>query len=547
VDVCDIAVQKASSIISATAQHLSYKKVQMSRITAFPVIAFAVLTTSCATLPPLEGRISTTALTDTAETRLGRAVAAGVAANPGKTGIHPLFKARDAFASRALLAAHAEKSLDVQYYIWHGDRVGYLLFEELLKAAERGVRVRLLLDDINTGGLDSTIAVLDAHPNLEVRLYNPVAQRGVRVLNFITDFARVNKRMHNKSFTADNQVSIVGGRNIGNEYFAAGEGVAFIDLDVIAVGPAVRDVSSQFDLYWTSPSAYPAASLVGLPGPDDAATLDAKFKSTRSDPEAVTYLEALRTTTIVRDALERRLVFEWATTRLVRDDPAKTLDTTARTDILLFPELVRTIGRPEKTFDLISPYLVPGDGGTAALVAAAGRGVKVRILTNSLAASDVAAVHAGYAKRREDLLRAGVQLFELKPTAEGESRDEKSRDEKSRVGSSSSSGLHAKTFAVDSSRAFVGSFNFDQRSARLNTEMGLVIESPTLAQRLAEFFDTVVPFAAYEVRLASDGRSLEWIERTGSEVKRYDIEPETRWFRRFRVDFMSILPIEWLL
>ena len=251
----------------------------MSRISALAVIALAALTTSCATLPPLEGRISTTALTETADTRFGRATAADVAANPGKTGIYPLSKARDAFAARALLAAHAEKSLDVQYYIWHGDRVGYLLFEELLKAAERGVRVRLLLDDINTGGLDPTIAVLDAHPNVEVRLYNPVARRGVRVLNFVTDFARVNKRMHNKSFTADNQVSIIGGRNIGNEYFEAGEGVAFIDLDVIAIGPAVRDISNQFDLYWNSPSAYPAASLVGAPGPDDAATLDEKFKS----------------------------------------------------------------------------------------------------------------------------------------------------------------------------------------------------------------------------------------------------------------------------
>ena len=513
----------------------------MRRIPALLVIALAALT-SCATLPPLEDRTVTTALTDTADTRYGRAVAADVAANPGKSGIYPLFKARDAFAARAHLAAHAEKSLDVQYYIWHGDRVGYLLFEDLLKAAERGVRVRLLLDDINTGGLDPMIAVLDAHPNFEVRLYNPVAQRGVRVLNFITDFARVNKRMHNKSFTADNQVSIVGGRNIGNEYFEAGEGVAFIDLDVIAIGPAARDISNQFDLYWNSPSAYPAARLIGPPGPDDAATFAAKFKSTRSDPEAVAYLEALRTTTIVQDALARRLVFEWATTRLVRDDPAKTLDTTARTDILLFPELMRVIGRPEKTFDLISPYLVPGDGGTAALVAAAGRGVKIRILTNSLAASDVGAVHAGYAKRREALLRAGVQLYELKPTAERDARDEKSR-----VGSSSSSGLHAKTFAVDRSRIFVGSFNFDQRSARLNTEMGLVIDSPKLAERLAEFFDTVVPFAAYEVELATDGHSLQWIERTGSEVKRYGTEPETRWLRRLGVDFMSILPIEWLL
>src|SRR5687768_6401986 len=194
----------------------------MSRIIRLAAIALFALLSACSTLPSLESRMTTTALTDTADTRLGRAVAESVAANPGKSGIHPLFKARDAFAARALLAAHAEKSLDVQYYIWHGDRVGYLLFEELLKAAERGVRVRLLLDDINTGGLDAAIAVLDAHPNLDVRLYNPLKQRGARVLNFITDFARVNKRMHNKSLTADHQVSIVGGRNIGNEYFEAG-------------------------------------------------------------------------------------------------------------------------------------------------------------------------------------------------------------------------------------------------------------------------------------------------------------------------------------
>ena len=179
----------------------------MSRIIAFVVVALAALLAGCATLPSLESRTATTALTDTAETRLGRAVAAGVAANPGKTGIHPLFKPHDAFAARALLAAQAEKSLDVQYYIWHPDQVGYLLFEALLRAAERGVRVRLLLDDINTRGLDPIIAVLDAHPNVDVRLYNPLVQRGARALNFMTDFERVNRRMHNKSFTVDNQVT----------------------------------------------------------------------------------------------------------------------------------------------------------------------------------------------------------------------------------------------------------------------------------------------------------------------------------------------------
>ena len=227
---------------------------------------------------------------------------------------------------------------------------------------------------------------------------------------------------------------------------------------------------------------------------------------------------------------------------MVYDDPAKTLDTTGRTDVLLFPELVRTIGRPQKTFDLVSPYFVPGADGTAALGALAKSGVKVRILTNSLAASDEKSVHAGYAKRRQDLLLAGVQLYELKPTAANESREGDVR-----LWASSSSALHAKTFAVDDSRIFVGSFNFDQRSSLLNTEMGLVIDSPPLAQRLAEFFDADVPRLAYEVHLRPDGRGLEWIERTASGEKRYETEPGTSWFLRRRVDMLSILPIDWLL
>ena len=351
------------------------------------------------------------------------------------------------------------------------------------------MRVRLLLDDLNTGGLDPTIAALDAHPNIEVRLYNPLVQRGARMLNFLTDFGRVNRRMHNKSFTVDNQVSVVGGRNIANEYFGAGSGVVYADLDVIAVGAAVREVSKEFDLYWNSPSAYPAASFVGAPGPDGAADLEARFAATRADPESVAFIEAARTTSVVRDLLGGQLALEWTHAQVVYDDPAKTLDTTDRTDVLLFPELVRTIGRPEKTLDLISPYFVPGEEGTAALVTQAGKGVKVRIFTNSLASSEASVVHAGYAKRREDLLRAGVRLYEIKSTAAREARDDKIK-----FGSSSSAALHAKTFAVDRSRIFVGSFNFDQRSARLNTEMGLVIDSPTFARQLAERFDTPRPW-----------------------------------------------------
>ena len=245
------------------------------------VIAVALGVTGCASLPPLEGRVETRALANTGETHLAKSVAPLAAAHPGKTGIHALPNPLDAFAARVLLAAAAEKSLDVQYYIWHGDQTGYLLFDALWRAAERGVRVRLLLDDNNTKGLDEVIAALDAHPNIEVRLYNPFVHRGSRMLNFLTDFARVNRRMHNKSFTADNQATIVGGRNVGNEYFGAGEDVLFADLDVLAVGPAVQEVSDAFDLYWNSPSAYPASLLVPKVAADARDRLKAKFVEVR--------------------------------------------------------------------------------------------------------------------------------------------------------------------------------------------------------------------------------------------------------------------------
>ena len=375
-----------------------------------------------------------------------------------------------------------------------------------------------------------------------MRLYNPFVQRDARGLNFLTDFTRLNHRMHNKSFTVDNQASVVGGRNIANEYFGAGAGRGFADLDVIAVGPAVRDVSRQFDLYWSSASAYPAADFVGKPAPDAAATLEARFAANRSDPVSSAYIDAVRATPLVQQLLDRQLVMEWTRAQLVHDDPAKTLDTTQRTDVLLFPALVRILGRPEKTFDLVSPYFVPGTDGTAALVNTASSGVKVRLLTNSLAATDESAVHAGYAKHRQALLQAGVQIYELMPTA-----GKNTLEHTGRFGVSSSSALHAKTFAVDRSRIFVGSFNFDPRSARLNTEMGLVIDSPTLAHQLAGFFDLTVPTIAWEVRLTTDGQNLQWIERTPSGEIRYHTDPGTSWFLRSKVNVLSVLPIDWLL
>jgi len=474
-------------------------------------------------------------LSETGSTRLGTAVSALAMEHPGKSGIYPLPGDEDAFAARALLAAAAERSIDAQYYIWHDDVTGRLLLDALCKAADRGVRVRLLLDDNNTGGLDPTIAALAAHRNLFVRLFNPLVNRRARWTNYVFAFSRVNHRMHNKSFTVDGQVSIVGGRNVGDEYFGAGSGVTFADLDVVAVGPAVHEVSESFDAFWNSASAYPALMIVAAVSPETGAQRLAALAATPSEPAAQSHLEALRASELVTALSEQRLQLEWAGVRLVGDDPRKVF--AADRELLLLPRLLELVGRPDTQFDIISPYLVPGDEGTANLAALATRGVHVRVLTNSLASNDVAAVHAGYAKRRKPLLRSGLKLYELKPGASGAGRTPKH---------GSSAALHAKTFQTDGTQAFVGSFNFDPRSARLNTELGFVIDSPPLAGRLRAFFDTEMQRLAYQVALDKEGE-LEWIETTPAGEKIHGTEPETSAWRRGTVRVLSVLPIEWLL
>lgn len=510
-----------------------------------PLLAvLAFLLAGCSSLPTLEGRQASTALTDTGDTRIGQGVQAETAARPALSGIYVLGNPRDAFAARALLARAADRSLDVQYYIWHADTTGYLMFEELWNAAERGVRVRLLLDDNGIAGLDPTIAALDSHGNIEVRLFNPFTNRGFKAIGYLIEFGRLNRRMHNKSLTADTQATIVGGRNIGDEYFGAGENVAFADLDVLAVGPVTREVATAFDEYWNSDSAYPAESIIDQATPDAAATLAAKFAEVRTSVAATKYIEAIRDTRALKDLLERELQMEWAPARLVCDPVTKTLGKTKDEELLL-SRLAEAIGKPETQVDLVSPYFVPGKKGTEFLSGYAKNGIPLRVVTNSLAATDVAAVHAGYAKRREPLLRSGARIYELKPDAGKEERDAR-RERGDTVGSSSAS-LHAKTFSIDRNRIFVGSFNFDPRSIRLNTEMGLVIESPKLADDLSTGLDRGIARAAYEVKLGKDGLDLEWIERTGDGEVRYTKEPKTTFMKRFNVGFLELLPIEWLL
>jgi cardiolipin synthase C len=493
----------------------------------------------CAGLPVGVDRPATSAYVGTGTTRIGRAVAGAVEAHPGKTGVLPLLSGREAFAARMIFARAADRTLDVQYYIWRADTTGNLIFEALWEAAQRGVRVRLLLDDQNTGGLDPTLAVLDSHPNIEVRLFNPFASRSFRIGDYTHSFARLNRRMHNKSFTADNQVSIVGGRNVGDEYFETGTGVAFADLDTVVEGAVVHDVSVQFDAYWNSESAYPLASLV--PAADAAVVAKVRdiWSKVSASPDAAQYLDGVRETALVQHLVSGKLELEWVSARLVSDDPAKVLHPPERREMQMGPRLQAAMGQPSSEMDLVSPYFVPTKEGTDALVAVAARGVRVRVLTNSLAATDVAPVYAGYVKYREALLRGGVQLFELKP--EGHARPH------GKVGASSAASLHAKTFAIDRSRIFIGSFNLDPRSARLNTEVGVVLESAALATQLSEAFDSGIPNRAYEVRLTSDGRGVEWVEQTPAGEVRHSSTPGVSASRVFFVDLLRLLPIEWLL
>lgn len=499
----------------------------------------------CTALPPLAGRSQSSALPTaaTADTRLGRVTAPQAQAHPNLSGVLMLADGREAFATRMLLAQAADRSLDVQVYIWHADLTGTLLMQAMRTAADRGVRVRMLLDDNTTAGMDEQLAALDQHPNIEVRLFNPFMQREWRWVGYLTDFGRLNRRMHNKSMTADNRVSIVGGRNIGDEYFGAGQEVSFVDLDVLATGAVVPQVSADFDRYWDSASAYPVAGLMPVAAPDALDQLRTTAEKLVRSANAAPYVAALNRSFFIKQLVAGELALEWTAVRLVSDDPAKGLGQ-AKRDALVPQRLHEVLGRPEQELLLVSPYFVPTDSGTLALTQLSERGVQVSVLTNSLAATDVPAVHAGYAKRRVALLRGGVKLFELKPDV---IVPRSFAGDLGWIGSSGAS-LHAKTFAIDGKRVFVGSFNLDPRSAALNTESGFVIDSPVMAARITEAFADPLPKRSYVLQLSHEGR-VEWQDPSSPDgsMTLLQHEPQTPLWKRALVRVLSWLPIEWLL
>lgn len=502
--------------------------------------------TGCVGLPKLQERpqIMAIAGAEVANTSIARALAPLLQSHDaGLSGIYPLAEADDAFAARILMARHAERTLDVQYYIWRADMTGLMLLEALHEAADRGVRVRLLLDDNNTAGIEPFLLAMHAHPNVEVRVFNPFVIRKARWLNFVTEFSRVNRRMHNKSFTVDGAATIIGGRNIGDKYFGAADDILFADLDVLTVGAVVPEVSADFDAYWNSPAAYLLEQVSGKRHNGvSLAELAEQAEHISRSPAAEEYLESLRETDLLARLLGRDLQFEWAPVRMVSDAPSKVWQKHPENSLLV-QQLQEIIGNPQQDVELISPYFVPTAAGVEAFTWLVRSGVEVRVLTNSLAATDVAFVHAGYARRRKALLQAGVELYELSHVRPKRVRGSKRKD---KILGSSGSSLHAKTFAVDSQYVFVGSFNFDPRSANLNTELGFVIDSPVLAQRIRQAFDEEIPEQAYRLSL-NNKQQLRWTVRDGDRLRVYVREPKSSLWRRAGVRFLSWLPIEGLL
>lgn len=455
----------------------------------------------------------------------------------GESAFAPLIVGVDAFAVRLSMIRRAESSIDIQYYLIKSDIVGRVFVNALLRAADRGVRVRLLLDDMFTTGEDGALAALDAHPGISIRIVNPFRRNPFgRNIGALFEMRRLNRRLHNKSLTVDKQVTLLGGRNIADEYFGARPDARFGDLDVIAIGPIVREVAASFDEYWRHPTAWPVERFV--PGaPASEASLEklrARLLESNREVLETPYAEA------VKGKIEEYLNadgsrFRRAPYRLLVDPPDKGIKGAITAEQSIMTPIRESVSNADSEVALISPYFVPRRRGSRQLAELRQRGVDVTIVTNSLAANNQFLVHGGYAPSRKPLLRGGVRLFEVRPDAHIPGTDFVNA-------SGARATLHTKAFVVDRRDVFIGSFNFDPRSANINTEIGVLISDPWLAAIIAERLDFLLPTEAYEVVLDARGR-LRWQGQRAGEPVIYHNEPQTTPRQRFVARLARALPI----
>jgi len=446
-----------------------------------------------------------------------------------------------AFAARVMAARSATERLDLQYYNWRDDLTGRLLTNEVLQAADRGVQVRVLLDDMYAIGRDRVLAALDAHPSIELRLFNATRWRRFGQAGLLLEMAfggwHLNRRMHNKAWIADGRVAICGGRNIGDEYFDASGEFNFRDLDLVMAGHAAGEAQAVFDRFWGHRLARPVSIVThqthrrgGLRG------LRAKLEAACRRPDARPFFDSLGSCPAVAAVMEadpdRLAPVADADIQVVADPPEKA-EGRARPDECLATAIGKALRSAKSDAKLISPYFVPGEDGVAMLEEMAARGVKISVVTNSLAATDVVAVHGGYSRYRERLLDAGVEIFELKPSGE----------EGVSVFGSRGASLHTKALMVDCELAFVGSFNLDPRSATLNTEMGTFVRQPDVAKALCEEFDRLSePERSWKVR--RDGMRLAWEAEVDGRMETRSLEPDASLSRRVLASLVRMLPLE---
>ncbi len=519
------------------------------------VLAICMGLQACSTLPPGHDypRIDSRALVHSEQTALGARLAEVSDQNNGRSGFYLQSFGIDGLLTRMQMINAAEQTLDLQYFILRGDDTGRLLTEAMLRAADRGVRVRLLLDDGEAIAGDEHIQPLSAHPTIEIRFFNPFSYRGHNMVLKATEYAfnrsRLNYRMHNKLLVVDNSVALIGGRNIGDQYFQVSAEEQYADNDVFAMGPIVREMSKSFDEYWNHEFSIPLEALARSDSSRRA--LQEHRISSAEDPAKVQadgfdFTSRVDSGQPLEGMLSGELPIVWAPARLISDSPdKKSVVEGSRVGRLMLRPVADATQAVQSELLMITPYLIPGDEGLLLFRELRDRDVRIRILTNSLMSSAVLLAHSGYMGYRQPLLEDGVEIYEIRSML-GNTRGSGQSAAMSRHGTYS---LHAKMFVFDRSSIFVGSMNFDQRSMHLNTEIGLLIDSPELARELLRRFEAMAQAAnAYELRLQSEHSSgkqhIIWRTLENGQMVDHQTEPERSGWQKIKANLFSLLPLD---